>query len=66
MNMPLDVEHAEVTMDAISEAPAATRALGSRLSISLAERDALKARLKPIVLEILDEALASHRRSLGR
>ena len=64
--MPLDVELAEVVIEALESGPAPNRGAAPKVSLSLFERDALKERLRPLVLEILDEALDRHRRSQGR
>jgi hypothetical protein len=64
--MPLDVVEANVILEALESGPPAERAEAPRAPMSLAERHALKERLRPLVLEILDEALERHRRSQGR
>jgi hypothetical protein len=62
--MPLDVEHAQVTMDTVAGAQA-TGAASPAAPLTAHDRDLLKERLRPIVLEILDEELDKHRRSQG-
>jgi hypothetical protein len=63
--MPLDVNQAEVVMEALESGPTQSRS-APKVSMSLAEREALKERLRPLVLEIMDEAFDRHRRSQGR
>ena len=64
--MALDVEDAKVVIEMLEGGPAKEPAGVPKAPMSLAQRDALKERLRPLVLEILDEALERHQRSEGR
>ncbi len=64
--MPLDVVEANVILEALEGGTPKERAEAPRSAMSLAERDALKERFRPLVLEIVDAALERHRRSQGR
>lgn len=62
--MPLDILQSQVDLQIMGDSPSPERAPASA-PLSLAEREALKDRLRSIVVEIVDEELERHRRSLG-